>query len=200
MTTLGQPPEVPRLPVHRFTVAEYHEMIAAGILDEDDNVELLHGWIVPKMSRNPPHDAVLGITLEALRARLPAAWRIRVQSAITTADSEPEPDLAVVRAPLSRYFAAHPTARDIGLVIEVADSSLERDRHEKGPIYAAAGIAHYWILNVVNQSVEIYSDPSASGYQTHADFTLGHDLSLVLDGQQAATIPVHDLFAGSSFA
>src|SRR4051812_8247313 len=95
--------QIPRLPVRRFTVAEYHQMIDANILREDDKVELLHGWIVPKMTRKPIHDAVLGIIDDAIRALLPKQWKVRVQSAITTADSEPEPDLAVVRGPLNRY-------------------------------------------------------------------------------------------------
>src|SRR5438105_2876312 len=101
MSVLTQSPDfqIPRLPVRRFTVAEYHQMIAAGILGEDDKVELLEGLIVPKMARKPPHDAVLGIADDVIRARLPSAWKVRIQSAITTADSEPEPDIAVVRGP-----------------------------------------------------------------------------------------------------
>src|SRR4051794_28395359 len=87
----------PSLPVRLFTVEEYHRMIDAGILGEDDPVELLEGLIVPKMPRNPPHDCGIELAEQSLRSRLPVAWRVRVQSAITTADSEPEPDLAVAR-------------------------------------------------------------------------------------------------------
>src|SRR5579862_9140639 len=85
---------IPPFPVRPFTVDEYHRMIDADVLDEGDAVELLEGWIVPKMPRNPPHDATIGLADDALRIRLPAGWHVRLQSAITTSDSEPEPDLA----------------------------------------------------------------------------------------------------------
>src|SRR5436305_4096318 len=99
MTTLARPnwktTQLPPAPVRRFTVDEYHRMIQTGILEEDDSVELLEGWIVLKMPRNPPHDVAIDLAREAIETRLPAGWRVRVQSAITTSDSEPEPDLAV---------------------------------------------------------------------------------------------------------
>src|SRR5215831_15286794 len=81
-------------PVRRFTVGEYHRMIQAGILTEDDPVELLEGWIVPKMPHTPPHDRTIQMGNKRTGRRLPPGWDIRVQSAISTADSEPEPDLA----------------------------------------------------------------------------------------------------------
>src|SRR4051812_21590777 len=84
----------PPLPLRRFTVAEYHRMIETGILSEDDDVELLDGWIAQKMSCNPPHDAALGLVQAALMAVLPGEWICRGQSAVTTSESEPEPDVA----------------------------------------------------------------------------------------------------------
>src|SRR5882762_3647803 len=88
---------MPPLPVRRFTVAVYHRMIDVGLLTEDEPVELLEGWIVPKMPRNPPHDGTIQRINKRLGRCLPPGWDLRVQSAVTTADSEPEPDLAVVR-------------------------------------------------------------------------------------------------------
>ena len=85
----------PGYPLRPFTVDEYERMIRAGILTKDDHVELLEGWIVPKMSRNPPHDVSLDKWQEALRNRLKPNWRVRLQSAITTSDSEPEPDIGM---------------------------------------------------------------------------------------------------------
>jgi hypothetical protein len=200
MSVLTQHPDfqIPRLPVRRFTIAEYHQMIDTGILGEDDKVELLEGWIVPKMTRKPPHDALLGIIDDAIRDLLPKTWKVRVQSAITTADSEPEPDLAVVRGPMSRYFSRHPQQSDVGLVVEIADSSLEKDRQEKGLIYAAAGIACYWIVNIAEQMVEVYSDPAPTQFRLRMDFSTGQALPLCLDGQELGTILVQDLFAGLS--
>src|SRR5690348_4645166 len=81
----------------RFSVDEYHRMIETGILNELDQVELLEGVVVVKMPRNPIHDATIELIEEALSRLLPAGWRVRVQSAVTFRDSEPEPDLAVVR-------------------------------------------------------------------------------------------------------
>src|SRR5262245_16087266 len=97
----------PPYPVRKFSVDEYHRLIQMGLLTEDDPVELLEGWIVPKMPRNTPHDVCLDKSLEALRAILPTGWRLRVQSAITTPDSEPEPDFAIVPGPANRYLAHH---------------------------------------------------------------------------------------------
>src|SRR5262249_47133779 len=91
-------------PVWRFSVRGYHGMIQAGILTEDDQVELLEGWIVPKMPHKPPHDGTIQLANKRIGRRLPPGWDIRVQSAVTTSDSEPEPDLAVVRGDESTYL------------------------------------------------------------------------------------------------
>src|SRR2546421_11780168 len=81
----------------RFSVAEYHRLTELGILTENDNLELIEGYLVLKMARNPPHDGTLHQALEIIGPHLPAGWKVRIQSALTLPDSEPEPDLAVVR-------------------------------------------------------------------------------------------------------
>src|SRR5947209_14046669 len=110
MSAIIAPPigTTPPYPVCKWTVDAYHHLIQAGLLTEDDNVELLEGWIVPKMPHNPPHDGTIQSTGEAVDRRLPAGWKVRVQSAVTTGDSEPEPDLAVVRGDARTYFHRHP--------------------------------------------------------------------------------------------
>src|SRR5436305_3593125 len=128
-------------------------MIELGILTEEDNLELIDGYLVRKTSRNPPHDGTLHRLLKRLLAALPPGWDVRVQSAVTLADSEPEPDLAVVREDPGGYLTRHPTPADVGLVIEVADSTLPGDRADKGRVYARAGIACYWIINLVDRQV-----------------------------------------------
>jgi Uma2 family endonuclease len=152
--------ELPPVPVRRFTVEEYHQMIEAGVFAGDARFELLEGWIVLKMTRNPPHDVALGQAHDALRGLLPADWHIREQSAITTADSEPEPDLAVVRGGRRDYLGHHPGPRDLALVVEVADSTLAEDRKFKGRLYARAGVPIYWIINLVDVRIEVYTDPT----------------------------------------
>jgi len=193
----GNPFLPPPFPVHRFTVDEYHQMIQKGILKEDDRVELLDGWIVSKMPRNPPHDATIDIAQEVFRSVLPAGWRLRVQSAITTDSSEPEPDLAIVRGPAERYLSNHPKPPDIAVVIEVADSSLAQDREEKGKLYAQGQIPIYWIINLVKRQVEIYSRPSGPdpnpGYRRRDDFQINDFVPLTLVGQEVAQMAVKNL-------
>jgi hypothetical protein len=200
MSTLMQPAtafQPPSLPVRRFTVDEYHRLIQIGMLTEDDPVELLEGLIVPKMPRNPPHDGTIQISSAVLRQFLPPDWEVRVQCAITLLDSEPEPDLAVVPGPPARFLQLHPGPLDIALLMEIADSSLLRDRLEKGRLYARAGIAIYWIVNLSDRWIEVYTDPSGPGanptYHQRQDFPLGTQVPLVLGGQQTALIPVSSI-------
>ncbi|MDB5319245.1 MAG: hypothetical protein JWN40_876 [Phycisphaerales bacterium] len=172
-------------------------MILAGILKEDDPVELLEGWIVYKVTHNPLHDATVDQVQEAIRNRISKDWRIRVQSAITTSDSEPEPDVVVAQGPATRYAKRHPGPADIALLIEVADSSLDRDRNEKAPLYARAGIALYWIVNLQESLVEVYSDPAgptlAPKYQKLERFGINDSVSLTIGGQIIAPIPVTEI-------
>jgi Uma2 family endonuclease len=194
-----QPPPVP---VRRFTVEEYHLMGRVGVLTEDDRVELLEGWIVPKMMHNPRHDATIDQAQELIRQQLPAPWRIRIQSAITTLDSEPEPDLAVVLGPASRYVSRHPGPGDIALVIEVADASLSDDRTVKARLYARAKIPAYWIINLVDAQVEVYSEPSTDAsspsYQHKQLFRTKDEVPLTIDGKEIGRILVSDLLGSPS--
>jgi hypothetical protein len=184
------------VPVRRFSVAEYHQLIASGFFANDDRYELLDGWITPKMVRNPPHDSFLDQVEEILRVHLPAGWRIRVQSAITLSTSEPEPDLAIVPGPASRYRTAHPGPAEVALVVEVADSTLDRDRALKGPIYAHDHIPIYWIINIVDMCIEIYTAPTgptvAPTYQHTRVVRLGDTVDVILHGQTVVTLPVVD--------
>src|SRR5438105_9817214 len=120
-------------------------MIHAGILTENDPLELIEGWLVAKMTHNPPHDGTVQRINKRLGRRLPAGWDLRIQSAVTTSDSEPEPDLVVVRGDETTYLHKHPGPADVGMLIEVADSTLSRDRQEKARLYARAGLPCYWI-------------------------------------------------------
>jgi Uma2 family endonuclease len=171
-------------------------MIRAGILQEGDPVELLEGWIRVKIPRNPRHDAVIDKTQRALLARFPD-WRARVQSAITTADSEPEPDVVLAPGPADRYSTHHPSPDEIALVIEVADSSLEFDREEKSRVYARAGIPIYWIINLRDSTIEVYSAPTSdqrvSSYQRKDVYTIHDSAPLSVPGMAATSIPVQEL-------
>jgi Uma2 family endonuclease len=178
-------------------VDEYHRLLAAGILPDGENTELLAGIIVPHMTRNAPHDGTLALTEEEIRNGLPPGWSLRGRLALTTADSEPEPDVAVVRGKQRDYTARHPGPQDTGLVVEVADTSLPGDRTLKAEIYSRAAIPIYWIVNLVNGQVEVYTNPTGPGpaprYQQRDDYGPGDAVPLVLDGLEVARIPVGDL-------
>ena len=183
----------------RFSVAEYHRLIELGILTEDDNLELLEGYLVHKMSRNPPHDAAIQKGTKKWLRLLPTGWDLRVQSAISLIDSEPEPDFAIVRGDETAYLTRHPIAADIGLVVEVSDSTLPGDRDDKGRIYARASIASYWIVNINDRQVEVYLSPSGPvpdpKYRQRVDYRPGDSVPLILGGATAAQVPVLDLLA-----
>ncbi len=130
----GSPPfPPPLLPMHRFSVAPYHRLIEAGILGSGDRAELLEGWIVAKRPKSPANATALTRLLRKLTQRLPEAYVVRPQCPITTRQSEPEPDVAVVRGPERRYVRRHPGPADIALVIEVADTSLAEEQEGKRP-------------------------------------------------------------------
>ena len=183
--------------LYRFSVAQYQQMIARGIVSEDEPVELLAGWIVTKMPRNPPHDSALYRTQKSLTPVLTDEWICRCQSGATTDDSQPEPDLAVVRGPEDRYDTRHPTATDAGLFIEISDATLVRDREFKGGIYAAARIPIYWIVNIRERHVEVYTNPSGPcdepAYVDRRDYGLDDELPLILEAREIARLRVRDL-------
>ncbi len=171
-------------------------MAELGVLTEDDRVELLEGVITPKMVHNPPHDGTIMQLMALLQPMLPSGWSIRVQSAATTSDSEPEPDLAVVRGAARDYMRRHPGPADIGLVIEVADSSLARDR-KKARLYARAGVPVYWIVNLVDRQLEAFSQPtgpSAAPEYRHTEVCRrGDQVSVVIDGATLGAVRVDDM-------
>jgi Uma2 family endonuclease len=181
----------------RFSVARYQRMIETGILTDEDKVELLENYVVLKMPRNPPHDGTIDLLKAALPGQVPAGWLLRIQQTLVLSDSQPEPDFALVRGTPRTYLARHPTAADTGLVIEVADSSLLRDQQDKTRIYARAGIPCYWIINLVDQRIEVYSQPSVSApvpaYQALQTYQPGDTVPLVLDGNTVGAIPASDL-------
>jgi Uma2 family endonuclease len=172
-------------------------MIQSGILAAGEPCELLDGWIVPKMTRSPLHDLALGLAEDEIERRLSSLWFRRSHSAVTTAGSEPEPDLAVIRGRRRDYDTHHPGPRETGLVVEIADSSLVQDRAVKGPLYASAGIPIYWIINLADRQVEVYTLPSGPaptpGYRQRQDFLVGDSAPIVLDGTEIDRIPVSDL-------
>lgn len=189
---------VPSEQVWRFSVGQYHQMIRAGILTKEDQVELLKGWLISKMPKNPPHRIATKLTRQSLESVVPVGWYVDSQEPITLDDSEPEPDAIIVRGDTRDYQTSHPTAKDVALVVEIADATLDRDRELKKKLYASAGISVYWIVNLVESRLEVYSQPSMiddePDYSGRQDYNLGDTVPVLIEENEVARIAVSDLF------
>jgi len=182
----AQPDPVP-LHLHRLTVEQYHRMIGAGILHSGDPVELLEGWLVEKASRSPAHSVCTGLIRRELEGCLPVGWYVNSKEPITTLDSEPEPDLAVIMGNPRDYLTHHPFPEQLGLVVEVSDSSLKHDQTLKKRLYARANVPVYWIANLLEMQIEVYSEAQATlespDYATVQIYRAGEQIPFVLEGQ-----------------
>ncbi|MBI2898376.1 MAG: Uma2 family endonuclease [Deltaproteobacteria bacterium] len=181
------------VPLFRISVERYHAMRDAGIVGEDDRVELLAGLLVPKMTKKPPHRLATGLARQAIEPTLPRPYYLDSQEPITLEDSEPEPDLVVVRGARRDYSDRHPGAPDVAMVVEIADESLDRNRGIKLSLYARAGIAVYWIVDLQDRVVEVHTDPDGDSYRSRVAFTVGDEAPLVIDGHEVARIAVRAL-------
>jgi Uma2 family endonuclease len=172
-------------------------MIRTGILADGDPIELLNGWLVTKMTKTPRHRLVTGLVRSALERIIPPGWYVDSQQPITLAASEPEPDGAVVRGQRRDYADRHPGPADVGLVVEVADSNLDRDREFRRTIYAQAGVPCYSVVNLIDDRVEVYSlcrpaSGDASQYERR-DFTAVDEVPVVLGGQEIGHVAVREI-------
>jgi Uma2 family endonuclease len=183
--------------VGRISVDKYHEMIHQGILTANDRMELLDGILVSKMRTTPPHALATELFREALDRILPEGWHVENQMPVTLTTSEPEPDGMVVRGKPRDYRDRHPSAEDVALVVEVADATLLTDRALKKAIYAQAGIAEYWIVNLVDRQVEVYQGPTGTAgqptYATRHDSRPPDEIPLIIEGHEVGHVPVADL-------
>jgi Uma2 family endonuclease len=178
--------------IERLDVGQFHRMIASGILPEGAPIELIDGILVRKdnrdaggspMAHGPKHASCLQ-RLRDLEDRVrPHGFHLRQQLPLTVSTHrEPEPDTAIVRGQVRDYQERHPSAQDCLLCIEAADGSLDYDRTVKGPVYAAAQIPVYWIVNLAQRQVEVYREPNAAEgrYTRRRDYGPGEELELEL--------------------
>jgi Uma2 family endonuclease len=183
--------------IRRFSVAEYQKLIDVGVLTDEDRVELLENYLVLKMPANPPHDSTI-MRLNRRFVRMgPDGYMVRCQHGSDLPDSRPEPDLAVARGDERTFDTHHPQPDEIALVVEVSDSSLLRDRTDKGRIYARVSIPQYWVVNLVDRQVEVYTDPtgpvSVPVYRRRQDYTPGMGVPVELDGRAVGAVSVDEL-------
>lgn len=188
------PAETAPVPVWRLRVDQYHQMIDTGVLTEDDPVELLTGWLVPKMPKNPAHRLATQLLRDWIAACLPPGWFVDSQEPLTTLDSEPEPDVMIVRGARRDYGHRHPGPSEVPLVFEVADTSLQRDRGIKQALYARAGIPEYWIINLPERHIEIYRHPDGQAAYGQCEICkIDATVSLCLSGTLLGSLPVAQL-------
>ena len=178
-----------------FTLDEYHKMIESGVLIDGEPYELLEGYLVKKMSRGELHDAAIQALTKRFVRLLPSGWDLRAQCAVTLPErTEPEPDFAFVRGDETIYRNHHPGPSEIGLLVEVSDSSLMIDRIDKGRMYARSGVPIYWVVNVVDSVIEVYTQPSGPcevpSYGHQEIFPVGAQVPVLLDGAAVGTISV----------
>ena len=162
----------------RWTREEYHRMAEAGILGEDDRVELLDGEIVAMTPIGGRHAACVNRLIRLFTQRLSDRVVVAVQNPVGLGDySEPQPDAAILR-PRSDFYEEHPGPDDTLLVVEVADTSAGSDRAVKVPLYAREGIAEVWLVDLGARRIERYWNPSAQGYQDSATIRPGERLAV----------------------
>jgi Uma2 family endonuclease len=150
----------------RFTVDEYHRMIEAGILNEDDRVELIRGEIVQMAPIGSDHASCVARLTHLMLGRLHGRVVLWPQNPLVILpDSEPEPDIILLAWRDDFYRHALPGPADVALLVEVAATSLRYDRRLKGPLYAEAGVRDYWIVDLAGDAVEVHRDPATAGFQ-----------------------------------
>ncbi|MCC5667429.1 Uma2 family endonuclease [Nostoc sp. CHAB 5784] len=163
----------------KFTVEQYHKMVESGILTEDDRVELIRGEIIEMSPIGTKHAACVKRLNKLLSQKLRDRVLIAIQDPVELNDnSEPQPDVALLKPRDDFYATAHPQPQDIFLLIEVSDSTVMYDREEKIPLYAQANIIEVWLVDINEEIVEVYQQPTAAGYEHIQKFASGQTLSI----------------------
>jgi Uma2 family endonuclease len=181
------------LPVAPLSTEQYLRMIDAGVFDASDKVELIGGFITPMAPVGPEHNGSL-FKLTKFFAPVAEKFEIAVQATISISEGQVlESDFALLTPRADGYMTALPSAADVLLVIESAASSIQSDRHVKLPIYAAAGIPEYWIVDLNKKKLEIHRQPVGEGYSNLQTLT-GDDIASPLACPEV-TLQVGSLFA-----
>jgi Uma2 family endonuclease len=181
----------------RLTVDEYRRKAAMGEFSNSRTFELLEGVVVPKARQTLKHETALENIQNVIGKLTPGGWHLRIQQPLACGDSQPEPDAVMVKDALDQYVDRPPSPNAVSLVIEVADASLTLDRRLKGRIYARAGIMQYWLLNLVDCDLEVYSNASGPvpmpAFQEHRVYRVEDKLSVVVGLDDLGQIKVRDL-------
>jgi len=166
VTQRPAPPPVETRQRYAFTVADYHQLIASGHFKRTDRIELIHGELTIMPPIGPEHAFHTRRITNTLPVKLPPGVMLQMNEPVTIAHhSEPQPDAAVVRARPDGYRSAHPGPKDVLLIIEVADTSASFDTQVKAKLYSKAGIPEYWVIDVQESCLRVFTQPSARGYK-----------------------------------
>ncbi len=182
---------------HRWKRIEYDRLIETGFFQPGDPIELLGGQLIVAEPEGSAHYTAIMAAEEALRRAFGPGWHVRTQGPVALdEESEPEPDLAVVPGSFRDYAGAHPSRP--ALVVEVSESSLALDRHDKGSLYARAGLADYWIVNLVDRVLEAHREPGPDsaapfGWRYRSVEALGPEGSVSPLAAPSARVRVADL-------
>jgi Uma2 family endonuclease len=171
-------------------------MLELGLITKADRCELIHGLIVEKPRVNPPHAAAVTRLMNRLFPLVAGAATLRVQLPVTLSDSEPEPDLVIAAGAESDYDHDHPSPKDILLLVEVSDSTLDDDSTTKLALYAGEKVSTYWIVNLVDRMMEVYTAPRGGrnpAYRTRTDYRAGESVPVVVGKKTVGTMAVSDL-------
>lgn len=163
----------------QFTIHEYHKMPEAGILKESERVELIRGEIVKMSPIGRFHAACVNRLVRVLTRELGDRAIVAVQNPVELDDySEPQPDIALLENRPDFYASGHPKPAEIFLIVEVADSTIKADRQIKIPLYAEDNIREVWLVDINEQCLEVYREPTPNGYRQVEKFQRGQSLSL----------------------
>lgn len=186
------------LPMKSFSIEEYHRMIDNGSVTTSNRMELLHGLLVYKKPQNFPHSTSSRKAEKRLKEMLGHLWEMNVGKPVSFPDegSELEPDIAIIRGPEDRYLERHPLPEDVVFIVEVSNSSLSYDQGDKLETYARSGIPVYWIVNLIDRQIEVYTKPVRGEKPSYSEKTIfkpGEEVPVVLDGQKRGTIAVSEV-------
>lgn len=166
--------------IRLITVKEFHQMFETGILDNDERVELIAGQIIRMAAKGTPHRAIVTCVWKLLEERLGNRVFVCPQEPVQLSNySEPEPDIALLRADPKYYVDHHPVPSEVYLIVEVADSTIKYDCGVKAIAYAQSGITDYWVLDINTRQLHVFREPNQEGYQVHEVLTEDQSLSLL---------------------
>ena len=158
--------------LHKWTVKDYHQIIESGIL-EGKSVELLQGEITTMSPEKPIHSSQIDTVSDYLRNKFQGIAKVREAHPVTLDNSEPEPDIAIVRLEADNYSTRHPYPQDIYLLIEVSNNSLSKDLEEKPVVYAQNSISEYWVIDLPHNKLWIFRQPKQNGYANKQEIVTG---------------------------